>query len=299
MNSTIATNQGGQWLPVFSLLVAAILWGVLWYPLRLLEGAGLSGLWTSLIIYLVVFVPSLPWLLPHLGVIRKMPGSILLLALFSGWTNVAFILAVLEGNVVRVVLLFYLSPMWTVLLGRVVLHEQLSSRSWLVLCIAMCGALVILWPTQEVLFASFEWADLLAISAGMAFAATNVMVRKTADTPIMIKMGAAWVGVILITAAGLLLSQAPVPQVSANVYMWAVALGWLGIFAMTLATQYGVTHMPVHRSAVIMLFEVVVTAISVWYLSDESMSPVEWFGGGLVLVAALLSALSLRDEIAN
>ncbi len=43
------SNQ--QILPVISLLLTSTLWGLVWYPLRLLEAQGLGGLWVSLVSY--------------------------------------------------------------------------------------------------------------------------------------------------------------------------------------------------------------------------------------------------------
>jgi drug/metabolite transporter (DMT)-like permease len=59
---------------------------------------------------------------------------------------------------------------------------------------------------------------------------------------------------------------------------------------MTMLVQYGVSHMPVHRSAIILLFELVAGAISQQLLTNETMSALEWGGGVLVVAAALLSA---------
>ena len=47
-------------LPVLALLAGATLWGVIWYPMRLLETAGLNGVWLTLILYASALVFSLP-----------------------------------------------------------------------------------------------------------------------------------------------------------------------------------------------------------------------------------------------
>ena len=70
-----------------------------------------------------------------------------------------------------------------------------------------------------------------------------------------------------------------------------MALGVGGFMLSTLAVVYGVTHMPVQRSAVIMLFELVVGAASAWLLASEIVSIQEWIGGVLILTAAMIAIL--------
>ena len=119
-------NSLSSALPTLSLIMAATLWGLLWLPLRALDGAGLNGLWTTVIAYASAMVVALPWLRRWGPVMVRHPGYYIALALASGWCNLAFILAMLEGAVVRVLILFYLSPIWTVLFGFVLLRALAS-----------------------------------------------------------------------------------------------------------------------------------------------------------------------------
>lgn len=277
--------------PVLTLLFASAVWGILWYPLRLLQTNGLQGLWATLIIFLTALVVCLPLLLKRRHEIRN-PGYFILLALASGWCNTAFILAVLESNVVRVLLLFYLSPLWAVILGRLILGERLSRTAKLTLTLAMSGALIMLWNPEM----GFPWpkhrADWLAISAGFAFALSNVLVRKVQNVSVWTKATITFGGVVGVCGGLILFTAPPVPAVELIVVLSAIALGGLGIVAMTWAVLYGVTHMPVHRSAVILLFEIVAGAVSAQLLTDEVVLIREWIGGALIISAALFAALA-------
>jgi drug/metabolite transporter (DMT)-like permease len=53
--------------------------------------------------------------------------------------------------------------------------------------------------------------------------------------------------------------------------------------------QYGVTHLPVHQSAVIALIELVAGAVSQQLLTDELVTSREWLGGVLIAIGAYLS----------
>ena len=85
-------------------------------------------------------------------------------------------LAVLSNEVVRVMVFFYLSPLWTILLGRWVLNEHLTGVSKVALSVSLLGAVVMLW-NESMLSTPIGKGDALALSAGMAFALTNVMTR--------------------------------------------------------------------------------------------------------------------------
>ncbi|MEE8387688.1 MAG: EamA family transporter, partial [Acidiferrobacterales bacterium] len=84
--------------------------------------------------------------------------------------------------------------------------------------------------------------------------------------------------------------------IDVSVHVGVVVLALLGMLAMTLFVQYGVSNMPVNRSAIILLFELVVGAVSQQLLTHETMTLIEWAGGGLVVMAAVLTALRERSS---
>lgn len=280
--------------PIACLLFSASMWGIIWYPLRLLEQSGLSGLWTTLVMYLAALALGVFLAARHLGELFRHPLLLTGVALSTAWCNVAFILAVLDGTIVRVLLLFYLSPLWATLLGVLFLGERLSRIAMFTLVLALIGALFMLWEPALGMPWPRDGADWLAISSGFGFAVANVLVRKLQDTSLAVKATTSWFGVTLLAGIWILAGGGEVPDVEPGVIIGAVALGLLGIVLMTLAVQYGVTHMPVHRSAVILLFEIVVGAVSAMWLTDEAVTLREWFGGGLIILAAYFST---RDHL--
>jgi len=277
-------------LPVLSLLLTASLWGLVWYPLRLLEAQGLSGLWLTLASYGAALALGLVWLWRSRSDWRIKPFVLGMMTLAVGWCNVAFVLAVLDGTVLRVLLLFYLSPLWALLLGWVLLNEHPGSSGLLVFVLALAGAVTMLWDPEMGLPWPRDRADWLAVSSGFAFSFANVMVRKSQHLPMQTKSAASWLGVVLVAGAWILIIQEPFPLVQASTWIGAALLGWFGFVVMTVTVVYGVSHMPVHRSAVILLFELVVGAVSSLMLTDERVLLQEWLGGALILTAAYFAA---------
>lgn len=288
------SNRQSSALPVLSLLLGATLWGLLWYPLRLLEDNGLPGLWSSLAMFTAAAAVTLPLIWTRRAELARQPALLLLLAVATGWCNVAFVLAIIEGEVVRVLLLFYLSPVWATLLAYLFLGERLGGFAWATLALAIAGALVMLWEPSLGSPLPQDRADWLAIGSGFAFAVSNTVVRKLQHTSLPVKAIMAWWGGVALAGLWIMTSSIPPPEAHAGTITAAALLGVFGIVVMTLVVQYGVTHMPVHRSAVILLFELVVGAFSAYLLASEAVQVKEWVGGLLIVAAAYLSAKASR-----
>lgn len=279
---------------VLALLLSSTLWGLIWYPLRLLEEGGINGLWSSLMIY-GSLIPLGLWLARrHLSQVMKHPYAFLLIAISSGWCNVAFIVAVIDGHVVRVLLLFYLSPIWAILLAWWWLGEVPHNKAIITVVVAMLGALVMLWNPQLGMPWPENSSDWLALSSGLGFAVANVALRASHGLDLRVKMASNWLGVALVALLGIVLSSSPVPQVPVLWYGLALLMGAV-MLVMTITVQYGVTHLAIYRSSVILLFELVAGAVSAQLLTDERISAAEWFGGGLIILAAWLSARTQRE----
>jgi len=192
--------------------------------------------------------------------------------------------------VVRVLLLFYLSPFWAVCLGWLLLGERPDRQSLLVFVLAVIGALIMLWNEQVGVPWPRDPADWLAVSSGFAFALSNVYVRRLQGVSVLLKSACSWAGVVLVAGLWIASVDTGLPGVVPGVWLGAVALGLCGFLLMTVSVQYGVTRMPVHRSAVILLFELVVGAVSSLLLTDETVLPREWLGGAMIVLAAWLAA---------
>ncbi len=286
--------------PALALVFNAFVWGVSWWPFRRLESAGLHPLWATTLIYAVaVIVISLArpaaWreLLAH--------RALWLLVLASGTTNAAFNWAVTIGDVVRVVLLFYLMPLWAVLLARLLLDERLTRSALLRVALALAGALVILWPAGGGLPLPRTLAEALGVLGGFSFALNNVMLRREAARSEGARALAMFVGGMLVAAllALLLTPGGAVPAPPAPAPGWlAGALALAGFFlAGNLALQFGATRLPANATAVIMLTEVFFASVSAMALGAGTLDARLALGGAAIVVAALLAALP-RDAMA-
>lgn len=282
---------------IAALLYSAISWGLFWYPFRLLEGWGVGGLAAIFIAYLLPLLGIGWWYGKALWQVRRHWLWLTVLGFASGWSNVGYVLGVLEGEVMRVLLLFYLAPLWTVLLAWVFLRERLSTLGWWVIVLSLGGAMVMLWQPQAGLPLPANVAEWLGLSAGMTFALSVVAGRHLGDAVSdWVKTVAVWLGVAVLTGVGLLFYP---QQITGMVYSWDAAWLLLGlavaITLVTYAVQYGVARIPASQSSVIFLFELVVAAIAAYWLTHERMVLNEWIGASMILTASLFSGRMQQD----
>lgn len=290
-----APASAAPWWAAASLVVNAFVWGVSWWPVRELDRLGLHPIWASAVFFLVASLGVLVWRPAALPRLLRDPG-LWVLAAASGLTNASFNWALTLGEVVRVVLLFYLMPLWAVFLARWLLDERLTrSAAWRVV-LALVGALLVLrpadggWPTLS------QPADWLGVLGGMGFALTNVMLRRLADRPAPARALAMFAGGLLVPAVlgGALAAATVIPWLPAWGAAWvggAVAMGAV-FLAANLALQHGAARMPVHAAAVIMLTEILFAAVSAAWIGGETLGRNVLAGGALILSASLLAALS-------
>jgi drug/metabolite transporter (DMT)-like permease len=276
-------------LPVAGLLTGATIWGLIWYPYRALEHAGIGGELATTLTYAMALTLGVALFRPRPEA-SQLSWMLVPIALSAGWANVGFTLAVIHGDVMRVVLLFYLAPVWTVLFARLLLGEKLTVAGYGLMLLAISGAATMLWRPQAgwpVPRVSAEW---IALSAGAMFALSNVLARKTAGVAIEFKVLAVFAGCVAMGAVSLLFANATT-GIRARMEEQGLLLLVLAIvlLSVNLAVQYGLTRVSANRAIVIYLFELVVTAVSAWLLVDELLSLREWCGGAMIVGAGLMS----------
>lgn len=285
--------------PVAALVFNAFVWGVSWWPFRALHGHGVHPLWSTAIIYLVS-VACLLAVRP--GAWRGWSAHPLLwlLAAAAGLTNVGFNWAVTVGDVVRVVLLFYLMPAWSVLLAWVFLGDRPRPAALLRLVLALAGVATVLHAPGAGLPWPRDLPDLLAIAGGFSFALTNVLLRRLHAVPTESRVLAMFGGGALtagaVATAGFL--HGSIPALPGGMLAWgglALLLSF-SFLAGNVALQYGASRLAAHTTALVMLSEVVFASLSSVALDAATLTPRVLLGGALILAAAAWSAWPERDS---
>jgi drug/metabolite transporter (DMT)-like permease len=276
-------------LPLAVLVAASIMWGLAWLPLKGLAGLGLSGIALTVVACGAAAALLVPRLVHERRSWRGEARWLALIALLGGYANLAFTVAMIYGEVVRVMVLFYLLPVWGVLGGRLFLGERLDAPRVIAVAAALTGAVLILGGV-EALTGKIAWADAIAITCGMTFAANNLVFRAHQQIPVASKTAAMLLGATVLAVVLLAAGVQPWPVVSAGGWLAAIGYGLAWLLVATLGTQFGVTHMEAGRASVIIILELVTAVASALWIGGERMSVSEIVGGALILVAAVIEA---------
>jgi drug/metabolite transporter (DMT)-like permease len=211
------------------------------------------------------------------------------------------VLGVLDGEVMRVLLLFYLAPLWTVPLAWLLLRERLDFAGFVVMALAFSGAMAMLWKPEVGAPWPTAHSEWLGLGAGMLFALGNVLIRRLSTMTDAGKSIVIWAGVTAAAFIGLPwsgLGASSAIEAAAARPLIVVGIG-LSLVAMSLALQYGLARMPATRAIVILLSELVVAAIAAYALAGEVLRAQDWIGGSLIVAASIVSGwLSARAAAA-
>lgn len=276
-------------MAVTSLLGGAVLWGLFWWPLKALNAMGIHGSFVQAVAYGLPALVLLPWARRTHAAWRDQAGLLLLIALLGGWANASFATSLTYGSVVRVLLLFYLAPVWTIIAARLFLGEPFTRLRLAALGLALAG-LVATLGGQEVLAAPLSAIDLLALSSGLAFALNNVAIRVGRELPDVARAVAVFAGCAVISLGFMGWNGQTVPALDAPHVLALAVLALVWVLPGTLATFYGVARLDAGKAAILLLAELVVGVVSAVLIGGEALSLQEAVGGALILSAAVIEA---------
>jgi len=274
-------------LAVIVLFASSVGWGLTWLPIKTLSEMGIDGMYLVFIAFVSGALVLSPWLLKQYPLWKKSLGLMLMIALAGGIANAAFQTAIYHGDVIRVMILFYMLPVWSVIGGRIFLKESVDSMRIIAVVLCLSGAFIILdiWHTS---WAGISWIDVLAMMSGMGLAATNILFRFSQDLPVMSKVSAMFIGCTVLIGLSLMLFAPSAALPDNGAVPLAIVYGALWLTLITIGTQWSVTQMEAGRSAIIIVVELVVAVVSAALIVTAGLQLHEVIGGIMVLCAALL-----------
>ena len=277
-----------------ALLYVASFWGLSWLAFRYLSDWGMSAMGVGIAIGVAATVFALILARTHLRaeLARISKPALVLMAVSAAFSNLGFTWGMVHGEVMRVMLLFYLMPVWTGLMATLIFRERTNWAGWLGIALGLLGAMVMLYDPAKGLPLPANAAEWSGLGAGFASALLNVQVRHVSKMRSDVQAFVYGFGAIVVGGIWLQFEAGPhLPRADA----WLPALALIVLTgALLMASyrmyQFGLKHLTSHQAVVIFPFELVIGAASSALIAHEMMSTRAWVGGLLIALASFVSS---------
>lgn len=287
-------NRGIERSASLGIAFGGALWGVFWLPVRAVSDAGITGVWAGLSCYLTLITGMIVIMVFRRGLVSTPIAPLALCGLLTGSAFTLYATSLLLTDVVRVLLLFYMTPLWSTLASRIFLGERLTINRMFALLLAFMGLITILGVGEQ-----FPWprnvGDWMALVAGLMWALGSTQAYRlessgTFEQVLAFLSGSIFSSILIIALAG--------PEIAGSyeTAQWpsaAVFVLLTSLFAipMMVLTIWPLRILPPARVGLLLMTEVVVGILSAAMLSGEPFGPREAIGSILVLAAGVVEVL--------
>ena len=290
--------------PNFTVVIACLFWGTYWIPLRFINDNNNNSVWPIAISFILLA------LILGNGIVKSIKNTLikknyffLLGSFFAALGIGLYSESLLRGEIAKVVVLFYLAPIWGTIFARYILNESFGINRILSIILGLIGLEIIVGIEKGILFPSslVEW---IAIFAGICWslgttlfhlAKTTTSNEKTALTGLMV--GILFLFFCLIPGGRNL--ELPLSITNLNldiIYFWIILFSILWLLPSIYLTYLSVEILDPGRINILLAFEVVVGFISATLLTSELIGFRELVGGLFVISACFADVFFIRKK---
>ena len=283
-------------------LYAGAVWGLFWIPLRALEDAGINGLWITVVYFLIPTICLIPIVLSRWQHVKQGGISLQLTTMLSGGALLLYSTSIVYTDVVRAMLLFYLTPIWATILARIFLGDLITPSRIIAMLLAILGMLTIFglgarFPIPQ------NIGDWLGIGSGFLWAVAMVRIRMSeSHSAIELTAGFFQWSLIFSASAAFLLAPSQIPEIKQVLPALPLLLIFMALLVLpgTYASLWGPKYLSPGIVGLLFMTEIIVGAISVALLAGEPFGIRELIGVLLIAGASMLEPLlALRGTSTN
>lgn len=290
--------MGTSFLASAIVLATGMFWGIYWLPVRAIADLGLDGAWGTGAITLAAMLFLLPFALTKKGALREANLVGVASVALGGGAFALYSIGFLYGKVALVVLLWFFSPVWSVLIAKYLLRWQVPKLRLIAIAVGLCGLFIMLGGDGGIPVPGSlgEW---MAFIGGLLWALATAGMRLKSQLPpapaaLLFALGAA--------ATSFLFAPflEPVPRVALSDLSTMVAnvllTGGLWWGASIAALMWATVRLDPARVGILLMTEVIFGAVTAAIFAGESLSPSEMIGGSLVVLCGLLEVWPTKAE---
>ena len=290
--------MGTSFLASAIVLATGMFWGIYWLPVRAIADLGLDGAWGTGAITLAAVLFLLPFALAKKGALREANLVGVASVALGGGAFALYSIGFLYGKVALVVLLWFFSPVWSVLIAKYLLRWQVPKLRLIAIAVGLCGLFIMLGGDGGIPVPGSlgEW---MAFVGGLLWALATAGMRLKSQLPpapaaLLFALGAA--------ATSFLFAPflEPVPRVAlsdlSTMAVNVLLTGGLWWGASIAALMWATVRLDPARVGILLMTEVIFGAVTAAIFAGESLSPSEMIGGSLVILCGLLEVWPTKAE---
>ena len=277
------------------IVVSSCAWGLYWLPLRSIEQSGIVGSWSIVLVNACPLIILVPLIFFNLHKLKKYPKAIFFAGIMIGAAFTFYANGLVQTSVIRATLLFYLSPIWSTIIGIIWLNERLTIARVISIIVALIGLILLLYDFRNQETAMLNFGDFSSILSGLFWALGASILKKWSKLPIIPLTVIVYFST---TSLSILLAfmvyKAPIPSLAligqnfSTAFIWSVIVllpSFCIIFRISQILFPG-------RVGILMMSEVAVAVISAKILlPEEQMVILQWIGASAILLAGVVEII--------
>ena len=270
---------------------SGVAWGLFWIPLRGMDDAGITDAWATVMFYGVPLLLFSPWILLNWRRILACGWPMQFIGISAGVALAFYSSALLYTEVVRALVIYYTTPVWSLLLARIALGEEITAARVLAIVFGVAGMLVMFGVDT-----GFPWpknvGDWMALAGAMGWAVAAVLLRRDDGTRSMeICSVYFFYGVLaaILLALSPLAGDIELPPWSAfvDVLPWSIPIAII-VIPGAYAAFWGAPHLNPGVVGLLFMTELSVGGITAAIWAGEPLGARELTGIALISLAGLV-----------
>tara|TARA_B100001989_G_scaffold85714_1_gene59511 strand:- start:100 stop:999 length:900 start_codon:yes stop_codon:yes gene_type:complete len=277
------------------IVVSSCAWGLYWLPLRSIEQSGIVGSWSIVLVNACPLIILVPLIFFNLDKLKKYPKPILFAGIMIGAAFTFYANGLVQTSVIRATLLFYLSPIWSTIIGIIWLNERLTIARVISIIVALIGLILLLYDFRNQETAMLNFGDFSSILSGLFWALGASILKKWSKLPIIPLTAIVYFSTTSLSILlAIIVYKAPIPSLAligqnfSTAFIWSVIVllpSFCIIFRISQILFPG-------RVGILMMSEVAVAVISAKILlPEEQMVILQWIGASAILLAGVVEII--------
>ena len=277
--------------PETAIAISGALWGLYWIPVRHLQAGGVGVVWFTLGLFVAALALLVPLLVRYPPARAAFTPRMLVTGLLTGGAFVLYTVSIVLTEVVAAILLFYMSPVWATVLGRVLLAERFTASRLVALAMGLGGLWVVL-GTESGVPLPRNSGDWCALAAGVMWALGTLRVHQDAATSSAAHAASLFVGGALVIGVVALLPDmaGPPPPVTAASAAIVLAMAVVSLLS-AWSILWGARLLSPGRAGLLLMMEVITGLASAAVLAGEPFGMAQVFGSVLIAGAVVVEVL--------